>query len=243
MMVPETASIPGDLKRAHLEPIRPGLYSQLMYPRRKDRRDQPGAPRDDSLLRTAFVRRLCVRLSSSSSGGNYIDVPSELPWQMMPDIASVRNGDTSLGFLVISAFRTSGHGLGSSVTKVCTLPPGTIPVCPWCGYTVSDDACHALTACQDPDSIDIRHREIGKLRVLMQYRCPSWCDKISAAAPGAEQAALIMCAACLGGVNATLRATIRGTVTDILCQLRKHHPTYKQFFRNTPLQALNYYTQ
>jgi hypothetical protein len=109
--------------------------------------------------------------------------------------------------------------------------------------TVSDGACRALTACQDPVSIDIRHREIEKLRVLMQRSCPSWCDKISAAAPGAGQAALVICAACFGGLNTASRANIRGAVINVLCELHKHHPTYKQFFRNTPLQALSCYKQ
>ena len=35
------------------------------------------------------------------------------------------------------------------------------------------------------------------------------------------------------------RATSR--LADFLCQIRKHHPTYKEFCKGTPLGELGYY--
>ena len=84
-------------------------------------------------------------------------------WEMMGDIAAVRNGDRCLSYLVIPAFRTHGTGLGDAVTKKLTLAPGASSACPWCRAPATGDSAHAITVCPHPSSAAIRQEWLAPL--------------------------------------------------------------------------------
>ena len=197
----------------------------------------PGTPKTDSYLRASFVSGLRAKLNSSASGANYL---RDLPWRLLPDLASVLNGDRHLGYLTIPAFRTSGHGLGASVSKKASRPRTSIESCPWCKHAVSDDACHAITSCTHPESRRIRERQIPGICEQMRMYAPTWVCQFDAATSACEQSALILGAGCWPATDPVRRVIVR-KVADLLCQIRKAHPTYRRYFHNAPLESLSYY--
>ena len=197
----------------------------------------PGTHKTDSYLCASFVSSLRAKLNSSASGANYL---RDLPWRLLPDLASVLNGDRHLGYLTVPAFRTSGHGLGASVSKKVSRPRTSIESCPWCKHAVSDDACHAITSCSHPDSIRIRERGIRTICEHMVLDSPGWGRQFDAATSAHEQSALILGAGCWPANDAVRRATVF-KVSGLLCDIRKEHPTYRRYFHNAPLESLSYY--
>jgi len=124
-------------------------------------------------------------------------------------------------------------GLGSSVTKKCTLPEGTVITCPWCRCMVSDDTVHAITSCQHPDSKAIRDENLNKLFALMrkeEFSFRLWTSQFDHATSAEQQACLLLNAANHRGLTTELRRKTMYIVTDFLCQIRRAHPTYTKVF-------------
>ena len=183
--------------------------------------------------------RAILRSRLGGAGHNY-DLTK--PWVMMQDLSQVTNSAESIGYLVIPAFRTHGTGLGDAVTKkvLSGLPPGTTPTCPWCLRHATDDTCHATTACGHPDSMRIRQREAAPLVEFMRTREPLWHRKyIGSVGDKRLRCRLLLTAATAASPAHAPEAMV--LLTSLLCEIRKAHPTYKQYFKHAPLESLDYY--
>ena len=154
----------------------------------------------------------------------------------------MRHGDRSLSYLATPAFRTPGHGLGSSVTKKARHPAGAIESCPWCLAPQVDDAAHAITGCMHRASITIRDKWTPPIVDFMRWKGGTWAARSGdPAATGTDKARLLLNAVCWPGLSDPHRREAVRRVASLLCEIRKHHPTYQPHFHGAPLEKLGYY--
>ena len=221
-----------------------GVFDKLL--RRRQLPGANGAPSIHSYLRNIFTNRLSAGLLATGAGSCYM---KHSEWVMMADLAAIANGSQSLSYLAIPAFRTHGGGLGDPVTKFSALAKqsqsqsAVLSSCPWCRSPTNDDACHAIGCCLHPTSIAIRTEHTSAiLSTIKHYRSTmAWRLEFDTTQGGREKARLILNIACQPHLTPKQRSTVTAKLVDLLCAIRKKHPTFARYFKGASLQDLCYY--
>ena len=122
------------------------------------------------MLVAAIVQQLQEAFALTGSSAHYLACQ---PWEMMPDVAQIRNADMSLDFLGVVRMRTGGHALGSTVTRE-TKPYHITEFCPMCISNTAGTPPHTLHQCTHGDIAQARAAEGAQLQAHLRRQVPGW---------------------------------------------------------------------
>ena len=184
----------------------------------------------------AVQTQLLEKFGVDGAAANYFKA---LPWEMMPDLATIRNADMSLGFLSLPHFRTHGHALGSSISKRCCKDREANEFCPSCNRKLSDTPSHALFDCAAPGLRKARADTLPELQDYMKRNVPEWTLLYEDASSSSERTQLVLMAACFA--TADHITPVMKLVTDWLGKVQAAHPAYSKYLFTLGIETVDYY--
>ena len=153
------------------------------------------------------------------------------PWEMMSDLAAVKNGDMSLIHLAAPKLKTGSHRLGSGVRHIA-VGSTELPMCHNCGLHVSDTPEHAMLHCRGQRIALVRNIHMLFLRRFMDAARPGW----SALLAGPLGIAVLLQSPnlCSGGPDRREATKLLGTWINAM---RAVHVTHSQMPGTAPPPA------